>query len=278
MKKKNVRTMAATAMVGVMTASVGITACAAPQSNQMNGGDRSVAIETGMQNDEMPQGMNQMPDGQKTDNQQAPNGQMPGGQKTDNQQAPEGQMSGGQKIDNQQVPEGQMPNGQRPEGEAPDGINIEGVKEVISKLEDESTKTSIQALLNDFTNALDAEREALDSGSTDEATLLKLKDAVDTAREALADALNMAGIDVESVTLPELPDGETPNGEMNPDEAPNGQMPSTQLEDGQNNKDIQGESEVISGQQGNPSGELDRNFFRQLLDKLMDFLQNAFHN
>lgn len=37
MKKKNVRTMAATAMVGVMTASVGITACAAPQMHWHTG-------------------------------------------------------------------------------------------------------------------------------------------------------------------------------------------------------------------------------------------------
>lgn len=170
-----------------------------------------------------------------------------------------------------------MPNGQRPEGEAPDGINIEGVKEAISRLEDESTKTSIQTLLDDFTNALDAEREALDSGSTDEAALSTLKDAVDAAREALSDALNAAGIDVESVKLPELPDGEAPNGEINPGEAPNGQMPSAQLEDGQNNKEVQEGSEVISGQQDDPSGELDRNFFQHLLDKLMDFLQNAFN-
>ena len=86
MKKKNVRTMAATAMVGVMTASVGITACAAPQMNQMQGGKGQVGIEAGMQDSEMPQGMSQMPGGQKNDNQQAPDGQ----NNTD-QQAPDGQ-------------------------------------------------------------------------------------------------------------------------------------------------------------------------------------------
>lgn len=39
----------------------------------------------------MPQGMSQMPGGQKNDNQQAPDGQMPDGQNNTDQQAPDGQ-------------------------------------------------------------------------------------------------------------------------------------------------------------------------------------------
>ena len=87
----------------------------------------------------------------------------------------------------------------------------------------------------------------------------------------------MQGEYVENGELPELPDGEAPNGEMVPGQA-DGQLPSAQFENGQNNKGMPNEAEGISGQQGNPSGELDRNFFQQLLDKLMDFFQNMFNN
>lgn len=71
---------------------------------------------------------------------------------------------------------------------------ISEIKSAIAALDDEDTQDDLTDLLEAYEDALEAEKTALASSSTSEATLKSLKEATTKARSALASALAKAGI------------------------------------------------------------------------------------
>lgn len=117
---------------------------------------------------------------------------------------------------------------QKDNGEAPGAKILSSIE----ALEDGDLKDAAQAAYDAFEAAMTAEREALDSGASED-ELAELKAATETARAALDKALAAAGIEVEE--MPELPDGE--GFAPNDGEAPafdEGQAPDN-MEIGRNN-------------------------------------------
>ncbi len=106
-------------------------------------------------------------------------------------------------ADGQRPPMDPSENGE-PGGGKGGMINIEAVAEAISMVEDEETQTLLSDLLAAYQNALDAEKEGLDMMKEGESTdsgdidLDSLRDAVMEARDALAEALEEAGVTVEN--------------------------------------------------------------------------------
>ncbi len=87
-----------------------------------------------------------------------------------------------------------------PEGMRPVMFDTEALGKAIAALEDNDTVSELTALLEAYTAAMDAEKEALDSEGSDEDTLNTLKLAADDARKALLEALQEAGMDISEYT------------------------------------------------------------------------------
>ena len=75
-------------------------------------------------------------------------------------------------------------------------LNADSIQEQIETLENEDEKASLLALLDEYKNALDAEREVLDSGERNEEKMKEARSAVKSARQALEEALADAGIEI----------------------------------------------------------------------------------
>ena len=164
------------------------------------------------------------------DGTQPPSGQMQGSDESGRPELPSGAESGDESMT---PPDGtgNGTKGQKPAGEdrgqRPDGMGkgrkgkqadiVSGVTEAIESVEDEVTRAGLQALLSDFTAALDAEREAFDDESTDEDALTELQTATEEARTALLEALSDAGVDVSAFERPEKPSDMENGGEMQGD-------------------------------------------------------------
>lgn len=87
------------------------------------------------------------------------------------------------------------------------GEDTAEISNAVASVEDADTKSSLEALLAAYTDALDAEKTALDDNTAGTDTLASLRSAVQSAREALMNALKDAGI---SLKMPELPERATP--------------------------------------------------------------------
>ena len=108
----------------------------------------------------------------------------------------------------------------------------------LQQFEDEDTASNLSDLLSAYQAAMDAEKEALDAEDTDEEALAALREASESARTALLDALKEAGIEqadytaVEDMldrpesdreelqTPPEKPEGDLAPEKPEGDEAP----------------------------------------------------------
>ena len=107
----------------------------------------------------------------------------------------------------------------------PDGIPVEGIQNVISTIEDETVRNSVQNKLDAFTSALDAEKEALDAGNLTEEEAEELRSSVEEARKALNEALEAQDIDIAEFKAPEGERPELSSGEEPSGEAPSGERP-----------------------------------------------------
>ena len=80
-------------------------------------------------------------------------------------------------------------NRQMPEQAKRAGDDIEGISNAISSVTDSDTKSSLEALLTAYTDALTAEKAALDDASGTEDALSELRSDVASARDALMSAM-----------------------------------------------------------------------------------------
>ncbi len=197
MKNSIVKKIMMTALTGTLILSSAVTAYAAPTGGRRGG--------------KMEQGQNETTDSERPE--------LPEDMQNGERPEPPEDMQNGERPE----PPEDMQNGERPEppedGERPDGqmelpegaVNIMAYKDALNGVDDEVTKTSLQAYIDELEEALDAERSALDSEtelSDDE--MASYRDAVTEAEEALKTAFEDAGIEV-SDERPE-PDDELPAG------------------------------------------------------------------
>jgi hypothetical protein len=187
----------------------------------------TVAAYAGTGNGRGGQPMVQSEDGERP---KPPEGDMNDGERPE---PPEGDMNNGERPE---PPEGDMNNGERPKPpqgermELPEGaVNIGAYKASLDSIEDNDTKASLQEYLDALEEAINAEREALDSGEdlTDE-EMSAYRDTVSEAQDALVAAFEEAGIEVsddmpEITDRDELPEGVAGNKPENAKNNDNGQ-------------------------------------------------------
>ena len=164
-----------------------------------------------MQNGERPEPPEDMQNGERPEPlEDMQNGERP--------EPPEDMQNGERPEPPEDMQDGERPeppeDDERPAGqmELPEGaVNIMAYKDALNDIEDEVTKASLQAYIDDLEEALDAERSALDGGtelSDDE--MASYRDAVTEAEEALKTAYEDAGIEISDERP--APDEELPAG------------------------------------------------------------------
>jgi len=154
---------------------------------------------------ELPDGeLPELPDGELP---QLPDGELP--------ELPDGELP---ELPDGELPE--LPNGDmNMEANGPMGhnmINIDDISAAIDSLDDETTKASLEELLDAYQAALESQKEALDSFDIDSDeqpetdAMAEYDEAVISALDSLKAAMEDAGLEID---LPELPEGECPDGE-----------------------------------------------------------------
>ncbi len=182
MNKKSARRLSTAALTAVLTAAMAFQVFAADvPAGSINMRTDASAQETG-ERPEPPQGEN----GERPEPPQGENGERPG---------PPGGRAG-------ERPEKMTENGELPdemEGKRPKLLNPDAVEKAISEIteSDADTASALTELLETYKSALDAEKEALDSGEVSEDELTSLREAVKDAAEALNTALEEASIEIE---------------------------------------------------------------------------------
>ncbi|MBQ8946491.1 MAG: hypothetical protein IJ058_06690 [Lachnospiraceae bacterium] len=219
MLKKTLTTIGLTVMMIAGTATV---ALAAPAGNGGFGGNGGPAGgQGGFGGQRMEQQFNSGDD--QSTPPELPSGEMP--QWNGDQSAPPELPDGTDMETGESSLEGTENNrsrGQKPDGTAggqrPDGMGrgqkgmqtdiVSGISEAISAVEDEVTQAGLQTLLDTYTAALDAEKEALDADTVDKEALSELRSTTEEARSALLEALSDAGVDTSAYERPARPDGD----------------------------------------------------------------------
>ncbi len=205
MKKRIMRRAITGIAAGTLMLAMGTTALAATGNGRMqNGGPQGQGGMFGqMQDGERPA----LPDGEQ------PKGQMPQDEMQQGQM-PQGEMPQGE------MPQGEMPQGEMPQGEIPQDdmrgragdvggrmkdmpmLNTDEIKEAIDALDDDDLKAELSELLEAYTEALEAEKEAFDtykdSEEADLSDMDEYREAVKEAMDALQAALSDAGIELNA--------------------------------------------------------------------------------
>ena len=128
-----------------------------------------------------------------------------------------------------ELPEGAEPGdfqGMRPPMDENGGFDLsDKLTEMIASVEDEDQKEELQALADELIAALDAEREGLDSGECTEEELETLRSNVDSARTALDEAMEEAG--VEMAKEPEAAPADKPQMDKSQSDTARPDMPQS---------------------------------------------------
>ncbi len=223
MKKNNLKKYTVLAAAGIMSAGLSVCAFAAPQGGaQMGGfgggapmggfGGGNFSVEAQMNNGSAPSfqisgndqktetppaapldenGNPMAPlDGTKAQDgtQDSTNTQTPPAAPLDENGNPMAPLDGTKAQDGSQNQNGNqffpqnMMNGQKPDMAG-------GIDKILSEIEDEDEKSALQALVTTLQEAMEAEKNAMESESTDQDTLTTLREAVEAARKALDEAV-----------------------------------------------------------------------------------------